>query len=855
MTGSNSFWFANPSTGFYPEEISTSLRMEASDSSYLIYTPSGDGNKKTFTFSVWVKRTTFDSSNQMTLLNCDKHPYAPVHQLYFNTDDTLRYYWGDGGTAGSESGGVYVDRKFRDVSSWYHIVLNYDTTQSTKTDRIRIYVNGERQTLTSFSNGPHGDHYPTEDYVSSNVNMNEDGVPIIFGAMGNGGSYLRFFSGYMAELNYIDGTNYDADNFGQTKEGVWIPKAISGLSYGTHGCRLKFQDSSSLGDDTSGEGNDRTTSNLAASDQMLDSPTNNFCTFNNLILSPQVAFSQGNLFADCGATHKSVHGTFIMTTGKWYWEARAFDGGADKFTYGLTDARNASNLQVSGTNYIIGHQSATYANGDAVSIYDGTLYKNGSTTSSYQTVVGDTDKVGIAFDADAGKVWFHRNGTWVNGSATASTTLNASNNDTTVTTGESYVLAFSGETSDWLLNTGQDSSFNGTETAQGNTDENGNGDFYYAVPTGFLALCSDNLPEPTIGPNSTTQANDHFNAIIYSGNGANSHGITGVNFQPDFVWIKVRNQNASHYLVDSVRGTGTGDSFRALLTESTDAEYTSENDQLRTLDSNGFTLDDNSDTDFYVNRSSDTYVAWNWKGGTTSGIDTTGQDITPSGYSFNQDAGFSIVAYTGNKTDQQGVPHGLGAKPDWVIIKDRDNASTQWVIAFPQISGNDYLYFTSDAKSTDSGNVFYFTPTTTTVEISDHDEVNKNSTKYIMYCFRSIDGYSKIGTYEGNTSDDGTYVYTGFRPRYVLLKNIDATESGGASWITYDTTRSTTNVMDDRLYPNANNSEQTNANYNIDFLSNGFKIRDGTANYGFNNANTYAYISFAEIPFKYANAR
>jgi hypothetical protein len=851
MTGSNSFWFANVDSGFYPEQISQSVRLDGdvSDTKF-IYTPSGDGNKKTFTFSAWVKRSNLDSSNQMGLLNCDKHPHAPVHHLYFDTDDTLQYRWGDGGSAGSESGGVYVDRQFRDVSSWYHIVLNYDTTQSTKTDRIRIYVNGTRQTLVASYNGPHGDHYPTEDYVSSYVNMNEDGVPIIFGAMGNGGSYLRFFSGYMAELNYIDGTNYDADNFGQTKEGVWIPKEISGLSYGTHGCRLKFQDSSSLGDDTSGEGNDRTASNLVASDQVPDSPTNNFCTLNSIapVIANTPTYSQGNLRIQStwDSNWRSGISNFKMTSGKWYFEFRPI-GGSYQIVGIASDESDAT--ATSATQYLgktttgYGYQSSDgTVNNNASAVYTGSAY-------------GTSNTIGVAVDLDNNKLYFAEDNTWQNsGDPTSGSTGTGA---VSITDKDGYFIVVSVyETSSiGQLNFGQDSTFKGTISAGNNADGNGIGDFVYAPPSGYLALCSSNLPEPTIGPNSTTQADDHFNAIIYSGNGANSHGITGVNFQPDFVWIKARNQNSSHYLVDSVRGTGTGDSFRALLTESTDAEYTSENDQLRTLDSDGFTLDDNSDTDFYVNRGSDTYVAWNWKGGTTSGIDTTGQDITPSGYSFNQDAGFSIVAYTGNKTDQQGVPHGLGAKPDWVIIKDRDNASTQWVIAFPQISGNDYLYYDSQAKSADSGNVFYFTPTTTTVEISDHDEVNKNSTKYIMYCFRSIEGYSRIGTYEGNASDDGTYVYTGFRPRYVLLKNIDATESGGASWIIYDTTRSPTNVMDDRLYPNANNSEYTNANYNIDFLSNGFKIRDGSANYGYNNANTYVYISFAEQPFKYANAR
>ena len=846
MTGSNSFWFANPSTGFYPEQISNSVRLTGdADDTKFIYTPSGDGNKKTFTFSVWVKRTTFDSSNSMGLLNCDKHPYAPVHHLYFNTDDKLYYYWGDGGVSGSESGAVYVDREFRDVSSWYHIVLNYDTTQSTKTDRIRIYVNGERQTLVASYNGPHGDHYPTEDYVSSNVNMNEDGVPIIFGAMGNGGSYLRFFSGYMAELNYIDGTNYDADNFGQTKEGVWIPKAISGLSYGTHGCRLKFQDSSSLGDDTSGEGNDRTASNLAAHDQTTDTPTNNFATLMTLeqggTTSTDMTSAQGNLQYTHNVTgqwqgHK---GTFPVSSGKWYYEVQIATRPTNiTQNYGIgffkADVYNAYYYGLAGN---LGF--GAYSN-------NATTYKDTATTGYGTLADANGETYMIAVDFDNSKIWFGLEGSWMasgDPAAGNNPSISSFNAGTYVPYISSY--KYGSPNGSFIFNFGQEGTFAGTKTAGGNTDANGHGNFLYSVPSGFLAMCTDNITEPTIGPNSIEQADDNFNTVLWTGNATDTN-ITTVGFQPDLVWAKTRSNAYHHGLFDSVRGAN-----KSLMTSDTAAE-TSHTEQLTGFLSNGFSIGDNSDSGNFVNINTFTYVAWNWKGGTTSGIDTTGQDITPSGYSFNQDAGFSVVAYTGNKTDQQGVPHGLGAKPDMVIIKDRDNASTQWVIAFPQISGNDYLYFTTDAKSTDSGNVFYFTPTTTTVEISDHDEVNKNSTKYIMYCFRSIDGYSKIGTYEGNGSTDGTYVYTGFRPRWLLIKTISTVNR----WVLFDSKRSSTNPVEEKheLNPNDYSAEGTSGTDCFDFLSNGFKLlRTGDV---FNtDGHTYIYMAFAEQPFKYANAR
>ena len=583
---------------------------------------------------------------------------------------------------------------------------------------------------------------------------------------------------------------------------------------------------------------------MVASDQVPDSPTNNFCTLNSIapVIANTPTYSQGNLRIQStwDSNWRSGISNFKMTSGKWYFEFRPI-GGSYQIVGIASDESDAT--ATTATQYLgktttgYGYQSSDgTVNNNASAVYTGSAY-------------GTSNTIGVAVDLDNNKLYFAEDNTWQNsGDPTSGSTGTGA---VSITDKDGYFIVVSVyETSSiGQLNFGQDSTFKGTISAGNNADGNGIGDFVYAPPSGYLALCSSNLPEPTIGPNSDEQANDFFDIVTWTGNGS-SQNITSANFASDLVWTKTNSGGSNgvdHKIIDSVRGD-----TKTLESSSTDQE-TTDSGSVSSITSTGFSVG----SYVGVNASSRGYIAWLWKGGTTSGIDTTGQDITPSGYSFNQDAGFSIVAYTGNKTDQQGVPHGLGAKPDWVVIKDRDNGSTQWVIAFPQISGNDYIYFTSAAKSTDSGNVFYFTPTTTTVEISDHDEVNKNSTKYIMYCFRSIAGYSKIGTYEGNASDDGTYVFCGFRPRFLWVKNIDANESGGASWIVYDTTRSTTNVMDDRLYLESANDTQTNANYNIDFLSNGFKIRDGSANYGFNNANTYTFYAVAEQggPFKYANAR
>ena len=843
MTGSNSFWFANPSTGFYPEEISTSLRMEASASPYLIFTPSSDGNKKTYTFSVWFKRSNFDSSYNITLFNIDKYPFAPCHQLYFHTDDTIRFYWGDGGSSGSESGAVSIDGvQLRDVSSWYNIVLNYDTTQSTKTDRIRIFINGVRQTLTGFYNGPHGDHYPTEDYVSSHVNVNESGVPIIFGAFGNNSAYGHYYQGYMAELNFIDGTNYDASNFGETKEGVWVPKEISGLSYGTNGCRLQFANtatgtasSSTIGADTSGQNNHRSTSGLTSPESAIpDTPTNNWSTFNNLVRDTGRVLTYGGLRA--ALTGQIVlPSTFeIPSSGKWYFEMYLQDSnGNHEIGVYRTDNGDA-NFTTRDTS----NASTYFANGE---------YKNFSSQTSGFSSYGNADKVAVAVDMDNLKIYFAKNNTWQN-----SANPSSGSNGLSLVAGQRYVFNYihgSGSgSSTGIANFGQDSSFAGRVTQQNNADANNRGDFFYAPPTGFLALCSANLPEPTISPNATTQADDYFDIVTWTGNASNDLDIDA-NFNPDWLWIKAEGTSGDHALYDSNRGNGV-----QLISNTTGADATNTTNGARLTQADGGTgFEPGALGD--TNSSGNGMVAWLWKanGGTTSS--NSEGDVT-STVQANTTSGFSIVTFTGSSSGNTTftVGHGLGAVPQMIIAKQR-NSTSGWSVYHHELGEGHYINLNSTDAKTSSSIAWGNTAPTSTVFSTYTTGFWGTSAEIVAYCFSEIEGYSRFGEYKGNALDDGTYVYLGFRPRWLMLKNADSTESGGAAWIIYDTERSTSNVMDDRLYANQSTAEQNNANYNIDFLSNGFKIRDGSANYGYNNANTYIYMAFAEIPFKYANAR
>ena len=807
MALNNSYWFQD--TGLYNSVATQSLRFDRGSNTYLTRTPSSASNRKTFTFSCWIKRANFASSVQTLII---ARPTAtPATSVQILDTNNIRI----------QDTGISMDlrssRVFRDVSSWYHIVVAVDTTQSTSSNRAKLYINGSQE--TSFST----ETYPTQDgdTLFNNTNQHEIGDMLYSGTTN--------FDGYMAEINFVDGSQLAPTSFGETKNGVWIPKAYTG-SYGTNGYRLQFNQtgtgsasSSTIGADTSGNDNHFSSSGIVASDcDMPDSPENNFPTMNSNNADSATVLSEGNLkLSNSTAGTVGARNTMATpTSGKYYVEFVPTISGGNWPRAGIARISTSGNALDNETWFDM--QNGTSNN-------RGT---SGTTTSAFST--GDVGA--IAFDADAGKIYLAKNNTWQNSGDPANGTGYMFDG---LTDGPFLFSSHQFHSDNIMIwNFGQDSSFAGTETAQGNTDDNGIGDFYYSPPSGFLALCSANLPEPTISPNASTQADDYFNTVLYTGNGS-TQSITGVGFQPDWVWAKDRGAVVHHTLTDSSRGVHYD------LFSSSTSQQSNDTNGLTAFDSDGFSL--GSSTNHNV--SSNTYVAWNWKanGGTTSS--NTDGSIT-STVQTNTTAGFSIVLYTGTGSGAT-IGHGLGAVPQTFIVKSRDSAENWLVYHHKNTSApeTDALQLNVTNATVDSAGAWNDTaPTSTVFSVGSGNASNKSGDDFVAYCFAEIEGYSKFSSYTGNGSADGTFIYTGFRPAWFMIKRTDS----AGSWEMYDEQRIGYNVDNNTLFADLANVESTADR--VDILSNGFKLRS-TA--GDNNASggTFIYMAFAEAPFKYSNAR
>jgi hypothetical protein len=324
---------------------------------------------------------------------------------------------------------------------------------------------------------------------------------------------------------------------------------------------------------------------------------------------------------------------------------------------------------------------------------------------------------------------------------------------------------------------------------------------------------------------------DYFNTTLYSGNDG-TQSITSLDFQPDFLWFKSRNTVVANTLVDSIRGN-----TKQLSSNSTGAETTPTYPYVDTFNSDGWTMINGSSSG--GNTSGRTYVNWSWKAGGTASSNTDGS-ITSS-VSANQDAGFSIVSYTGTASAET-IGHGLGAIPKIVIIKNRDRVSG-WHVGGDAIgSVNQYLNL-NDTAAIDSAGTGFQSFSSTTFGIGSDTDWNASGESIIAYCFAEKKGFSKFGSYTGNGNADGTFVYTGFKPAWVMVKK---TDTSGNSWFMWDNKRSPYNEMVNCLLANTNDAELTDRE--IDFLSNGFKTRANDGNYNASGG-TYIYMAFAENPF------
>ena len=605
-----------------------------------------------------------------------------------------------------------------------------------------------------------------------------------------------------------------------------------------------------LGLDRSGNGNDFIAVNITANDQMVDSPTNNFATMNPLDKTNigAVVYTEGNLVVDPtpteGGNPIKIFNNMYVSSGKWYWEVTALNFGTSFTTSGHSSMKigvtNDYNYHATETNNSIGYRSGDYA----ILFTDGNKHNNNA-SSSYGSEIQKLDILQIALDLDNNKIWFGNNGTWF---ASGNPATGANPAFSNLAAGD-YAFGIN----DWnrtshagkfAVNFGSDSSFAGNKTAQGNQDSGGIGDFYYAPPTGFLALCTSNLPDATVIPS------EHFNALLYTGNGGTGNH-TGVGFQPDFVWIKGRNIAENHALHDAVRGTAAGH----IRSDTTNAE--SANEHKLEYGADGFNFIGGTPTSApghnQVNSASYNYVAWNWKAN-GSGSSNTNGSINTTKTSANVDAGFSIITYTGNAVSGASIGHGLSKAPEFWTVKERGSGGDDWNSYHKGIASDaetDWIRLNGTAAAADAANIWNDqAPTSSLIYLGNSGEVNGGSGEtFVCYAFHSVDGYSKVGSYIGNGNNDGTFVYTGFRPAFVIAK---VSTAGTHGWAIYNSKSKTYNPLGNVLQANATNAEMTSEF--LDFTSNGFKHRtSSTWNNG--SGQTYIYIAFAESPFKYSNAR
>lgn len=772
MLGILDFPVGSPANTAY--SIARSLRFNSPDSAYLTRTPGAAGNRRTFTLSMWVKK--IGQATRMTLI--DGYASSAGHVWEFQTDDTLLLYqWGTGPVTVS----VQTNRVSRDPSGWMHWMLVIDTTQATAANRVAMYMNGQ---AVSFSGSPTYPALNDQLYIGNNIAHN-------VGRRGDGSFY---FSGYIAEIHYVDGSALSPSSFGETDAttGEWKPKRYTG-SYGTQGFYLPFSDNSgttstTLGKDTSGNSNNWTPTNFSVTagsgnDSLTDTPTSNYCTLSTLpvVGSLGTVTQSGLSFQSTVSGYRYAYGTFGFTSGKWYFEVTIDSSNGS----GNNQGAGIASLTDTAKNFIL--------DCFATSTTSSRKLVDDSPSGSYGSVSAGT-VLGVAIDADNGKAYLAVANTWIDSSSPTGGTGGYS-----LVSGHTYAPVAR------AYNSGI-SSFNFGQRA-----------FTYTPPTGFVAVCAENLPTPAIAKPAS-----YFDGKLYTGSGA-AQSVTGVGFQPDLVWLKnYSGSTRNHVLADSTRGTGIYSSSSATSAETSDAQ------SVAAFNSDGFSVG----TFALANTNTESEIAWLWKEGATPGLD--------------------IVSYSGDNTSNRAISHSLGVAPHFAIVKRRDSTSKWWAwhrslagaTSFLDLSATSGPSTTNTPWGTGSWGASSFMVTNNGTE-----NANGTGATYIAYLWAGIAGFSRFDTYKGNASSDGPFVFCGFRPRFVLVKRADAT---AADWVLLDSARNGRNPIDSQLFPNTTAIASTSTT--VDFCANGFKIRNTGSAYNASGV-SYIFAAFAEMPLKYALAR
>lgn len=776
-------------------EIERSLRFNAGDETYLNRTPSTSTYTKG-TYSFWAKKTTNGKINTIIQSGRDGSNNNQAQVAFWN-DDCLQIY--------SYHSSAYklnfkTNAQYRDNAAWYHVVFAWDTTQGTNTNRAKLYVNGEQ--VTSFSTAT----YPNQNEVMmfDNPNASSSGVNRIGTYWTTGSTPSHNYDGYLSDLHYVDGTQLTASDFGKRDPSTdaWIPVEYAG-AHGTNGYHLLFDDNSgttatTLGKDEAGS-NNWTPNNFSVAagpgnDSVVDTPTNNYCILDYLDRKDSLLINGAlSTATSAGGGHQPGFSTFGLTSGKWYVEGGKITSNGTTVCVWPKEHDFHSLTQDHAVHNNAGNQNAK---GYGFNLQYGSATHTPSHTVSSYTGTSFTTWM-LALDLDNGKIWWGVDGTWGNNGGVGNPATGAN---------PAFSTGFAGEV--WSVGS--------MTTASNNLSFNfGQQGFAYTPPDGFKPICSANLPIPSIKKGSS-----HMDTLLYTGDGQNSRTVNGLNFQPNLLWIKARDATSDHGLYDSLRGVQ-----KRLNSNSSAVEGTV---PIGSFDNDGFTFA----TEQYHNANGSDHVAWCWN-----------ESVS---------AGFDMVTYSGNDNADRDISHSLNAVPDLFIVKSRTNTQG-WYVFHYKSGANKYLNLEGGGNQGTSTVPFANQlPTSAHFTVGEDGNgwaTNEAGEDYICYLWTSVDGYSKIGRYPGNQDNNGPFVYTGFRPSFVLVRSTTA----GNNWAIFDDKRDPENGMDERLHPNLTNSTNTGAGKTIDFLSNGFKIRttDGLEN---PSSAWVAYMAFAKTPYKYSNA-
>lgn len=766
-----------------PHQISRSLRFNSADSAYLSRTPGSAGNRKLLSFRVRIKRCALGAAQVIASAGT-----ASIDKFYFDSSDRLCL--DVLGTTRLVSTDV-----FRDVGAWFDVGFDLDVANGTAASRARIVV--ENAEVGAYS---------TDGRASiANTDTNWNNTVVQYIGRDNSGSYL---SAYISEPSLADGTTTIAFSSLDTDVNAVLPVAPS-ATWGTNGFYLDLSDNSNttavtLGADRSGNGNNWTPTNFSVSagvgnDSLVDTPTNygtdtgaggevrgNYATLTPLNGATAGTLSNGNLrHAGSSGAHMAL-ATWQMTSGKHYCEGVITTGTSTYPAFGIYRGTAVfSGSYLGGVQWSIGMFT------------DRAIYRNGSiVTTPSGTNFSSTDIFMMFFDADAGTLYFGRNGTWF-GSANPSAGTGA------------HVTGLTEK--DWHFASGA-----GTGTVEFNF---GQRPFAYTPPTGSKVQCTQNRADPAV-----MNPLDFFDIDTFSGTAA-TRSKTGMQFQPDFAWFKSRSTTTDHAIYDSVRGAQ-----KRLETNNTDDEVTGDNTGLTSFNADGYTTGALAQ----INNSGQTFISWLLKKSPT--------------------CGFDIVTYTGNGSNRT-IAHSLGVAPKMIIVKALSTAGTNqgWAVYHEGVASDpqtDYLLLNSTGAVADDNTYWNDTlPTSSVFSVGTNAAVNTNGDTYVAYLFTDVSGFCKVGNYAGNASADGPLLWCGFRPRFLLVKSTASSNN----WVLVDSARRVYNPTHVELYPDSTAADNTGNTRYLDFLSTGFKIRNTEALYNGSSVRI-VFLAFAETAFKFARA-